>query len=137
MKTNLGYVNFLFHLFYYVDFHYTKRGDFIMGILNLVSLVLGIISWLLPISMLDKNDNKNINKQYILSMISLSCCIVSLFMQTIYNNYLVNIYDWSALLDTTPSLVIVEAILIFVTIILNILCIMKLSIRMDKNKEVK
>ncbi|WP_411167882.1 hypothetical protein ACH36K_12120 [Clostridium sp. MB05] len=88
-------------------------------LLNPASLVLGLISWILPVVNLmryKKNDNRN---WIVLSTISLSACAISLFFQILYTNHLVNIWDWTALMDITNSLVFVASVLIVVTIILN------------------
>ncbi|WP_291648418.1 hypothetical protein [Clostridium sp.] len=88
-------------------------------LLNPASLFLGLIAWILPIISLiqyKKNENKS---WIILSIISISSCTISLFLQIIYNNHLVQINDWSALMDMTDALVLVSAVLVVVTIILN------------------
>jgi cytochrome c oxidase subunit 4 len=88
--------------------------------LNLGSLIFGLIAWGSPIASLAKK-NKVENKNWAaLSMLSLTACIISLYMQIIYNNYLVRIEDWSALMDTTFGVVLVSGILLVVTVILNI-----------------
>ncbi|MBU6135322.1 MULTISPECIES: hypothetical protein [Clostridium] len=88
-------------------------------LLNPASLLLGLIAWILPIiSLMQYKENKN-KSWIILSIISISSCVISLFLQIIYNNHLVQINDWSALMDTTDALVFVSAVLIVVTIILN------------------
>lgn len=88
-------------------------------LLNPASLVLGLIAWILPVINLmqhKKHDNRN---WVVLSTISLSACAISLFFQILYTNHLVNICDWTALMDITNSLVFVASVLIVVTIILN------------------
>ncbi|GAA0084970.1 hypothetical protein UT300007_14090 [Clostridium sp. CTA-7] len=88
-------------------------------LLNPASFVLGLISWILPVVNLmryKKNDNRNWG---VLSTISLSACAISLFFQILYTNHLVNIWDWTALMDITNSLVFVASVLIVITIILN------------------
>ncbi len=88
-------------------------------LLNPASLLLGLIAWILPIiSLMQYKKHKN-KSWIILSIISISSCVISLFLQIIYNNHLVQINDWSALMDTTDALVLVSAVLIVVTIILN------------------
>lgn len=88
-------------------------------LLNPASLLLGLIAWILPIiSLMQYKENKN-KSWIILSIISISSCVISLFLQIIYNNHLVQINDWSALMDTTDALVFVSEVLIVVTIILN------------------
>ncbi|MDU4738752.1 hypothetical protein [Clostridium sp.] len=88
-------------------------------LLNPTSLLLGLIAWILPIINLIKFKKYENKSWIILSIISISSCVISLFLQIIYNNHLVQINDWSALMDTTDALVFVSAVLIVVTIILN------------------
>ena len=89
-------------------------------LLNPASLVLGLIAWILPILNIVQYKNNN-NNWGVFSMISLSMCSISIYFQIIYTNHLVNISDWSALMDTTNSLVFVTSVLIVVTITLNII----------------
>ena len=88
-------------------------------LLNLGSLVLGLIAWILPVVNLmryKKHDHKN---WVILSIMSISACAISLCFQIFYNNHLVKIEDWSALMDTTDAVVFVSSVLLIVTILLN------------------
>nr|WP_255726777.1 hypothetical protein [Sporosarcina sp. ACRSM] len=87
--------------------------------MNLGSLVLGLIAWLLPVVNLmhsKKHDNRN---WVVLSMMSLIACAISLSFQIIYNNHLVNIEDWSALMDTSGAVTFAASTLLIVTIFLN------------------
>lgn len=98
-----------------------KRGLDIVGLLNIGSLLLGLIAWILPIINLmriEKQENKN---WVVLSVISVSACAISLSFQIIYNYHLVKIEDWSALMDTTRAVVIATVVLLVFTLILNAL----------------
>ena len=89
------------------------------GWLNLGSLLLGLIAWILPVVNLvlhDKTDNRN---WIAFSVASVSTCAISLCMQLFYTDYLVKIEDWSALMDTSHAVAWVAALLLVVTIILN------------------
>ncbi|AFS78964.1 hypothetical protein Curi_c19600 [Gottschalkia acidurici 9a] len=86
-----------------------------IGLLNLGSLILGLVAWILPAINI-VHDNRN---WFTLSTISMSACAISLCFQIFYNNHLVKIEDWSALMDTTGALVFVASVLLIVTIILN------------------
>ncbi|WP_313756665.1 hypothetical protein [Tissierella sp.] len=90
-----------------------------MGLLNVGSLALGLIAWILPIISLVKSEKRNHDNWAILSVISISACAISLCFQIFYNNHLVKIADWSALMDTTGAVTFVSAVLLTVTIILN------------------
>lgn len=56
-----------------------------------------------------------------MSILSMSSCSISLCFQILYNHHLVEIQDWSALMDTTGALVLVSSVLVIVTIALNII----------------
>ncbi|KHF39278.1 hypothetical protein [Halalkalibacter okhensis] len=88
--------------------------------LNVGSLVLGLIAWILPVVnlMRDKKDVHR-NNWVALSIISISACAISLCFQIFYNYHLVMIEDWSAIMDTIGAVAFVSAVLLIVTIILN------------------
>ena len=95
-----------------------------MGLLNLGSLVLGLIAWILPIINLmryQKHENQN---WFILSIVSMSACAFSLSFQIFYNYHLVKIEDWAALMDTTGGVVVATIVLLFSTVILNAVTLM-------------
>ncbi|WP_100407624.1 hypothetical protein [Bacillus solitudinis] len=89
------------------------------GLLNLGSLVLGLMAWILPIVNLTR-DNKQENENWIaLSIISISACSISLCFQIFYTYHKVTVEDWGALMDTMYAVAFASAILLIVTIILN------------------
>ena len=88
------------------------------GWLNLGSLVLGLVAWILPILNLVKR-NKNHKNWALYLIVSTSACVISLFFQIAYHNYLVRIGDWAALMDTSGAVVLLTFILTVVTILLN------------------
>lgn len=90
-----------------------------IGWLNIGSLVLGLIAWLLPVVNLVRYILGKQRNWAILSILSISACAISLCFQIFYNNHLVKIEDWSALMDTTRAVAILSAVLLVVTIILN------------------
>lgn len=90
-----------------------------IALLNLSCLLLGLISWVIPIIniiIMKKISNKKI---YISMFISMSVCLVSIYFQSLYIKYLININDWTALMDIIGTSVVLEFILILVNIILN------------------
>lgn len=91
------------------------------GWLNFGSLVLGLIAWLLPIICLALSNNDLIKKWTYFSIASISACVISLFFQILYNDHLVQIEDWSALMDTSIAVVRLSFILVLVTIVLNVM----------------
>lgn len=90
-----------------------------IGWLNVGSLVLGLIAWLLPVVNLVGYIIGKQRNWAILSILSISACAISLCFQIFYNNHLVKIEDWSALMDTTGAVAILSAVLLVVTVILN------------------
>jgi len=89
------------------------------GLLNLGSLLLGLIAWLLPIINLVVRNNIKSNRWVVFSIASVSACAISLCMQLFYSAYLVRIADWSALRDTANYVAYVSLLLLAVTIALN------------------
>ncbi len=91
-----------------------------ISLLNLGSIVLGLIALILPvvnIMRFKKYDQKN------LSIMSISACAISLLFQIFYNYHLVKIGDWSALMDTMGAVTFVAAVLLFITIALNVIAL--------------
>ncbi|GAF15135.1 hypothetical protein JCM19046_177 [Bacillus sp. JCM 19046] len=89
------------------------------GWLNIASLVLGLVAWIVPIIYLMK-QNKEKNKRWGLTLIvSMSACLMSICFQLLYNDYLVRIEDWSALMDTSKGSVRLSFLLAVGTIFLN------------------
>lgn len=99
------------------------------GWLNIGSLVLGLVAWSIPVSSLLNKVKKEENIA-LKSMISLVACAIALWFQLAYNNHLVQIQDWGALDDTTSTLNWVAAILLVVTIVLNIVLISREKIKL-------
>lgn len=103
-----------------------------VGFLNLGSLVLGVIAILLPICSLLSTNKKVQNYKLIFCTLSFSACAISISFQLFYNNHLVKIEDWSALMDITSSSVFAVTILLISTILLN-----TLTIIINRDKTVK
>ncbi|MEK3994624.1 hypothetical protein MKY29_07695 [Psychrobacillus sp. FSL K6-2365] len=90
------------------------------GWLNIGSLVLGLVAWIIPIINLAVGK-KQMNKKWIaLTIISFSACAISICLQIFYNLYLVNIKDWSALSEM-HGVAVASTVLVIVTILLNAL----------------
>ena len=89
------------------------------GLLNLGSLVLGLIAWIIPIVNLMRDKQQKNQNWVALSVISISACSISLCFQIFYAYHKVTVEDWSALMDTMYAVVFASAILVIITIILN------------------
>ena len=91
------------------------------GLLNLGSLLFGVIAWILPVINLAEPNKKACKKWIVFSVISLSACAISLCMQIFYHAYLVRIEDFGALMDISGAMAIVCLVLLVVTITLNVI----------------
>ncbi len=89
------------------------------ALLNLGSLIFGIIAWILPVFNLMQYNKARHGRWAILSAVSLSACAVSLCMQIFEVNHRVKIQDWSALMDTSHAMASAATVLLVVTMILN------------------
>ena len=94
-----------------------------MGYLNIGQMLFVVIALILPIYCLVKT-RKN---WAFLSIISLSFAGVSLCLRLLYNDYLVHIEDWSALMDISNITTIISVVLFVFVMSLN-------SIVYHKNK---
>ncbi|WP_047983206.1 hypothetical protein [Ornithinibacillus californiensis] len=88
-----------------------------VGLLNIGSLLLGLMAWILPIISLTQSKNR---KWVTFPILSISACAISLFFQLFYNYHLVKIEDWSALMDTTGAVVFAAVVLLTGTVVLNV-----------------
>jgi cytochrome c oxidase subunit 4 len=96
-----------------------------MIFVSLGSIVLGLIAWFLPIVSLAKHAKSESKNWIIFSMLSIGACATSLLLRIVYQNHLVNIEDWSAIMDTTRAEVILGSGLLAVTLLLNAIHIVK------------
>jgi cytochrome c oxidase subunit 4 len=90
-----------------------------MPYLNLGSLILGLIAWILPVVNIVKVKKNNGKLWIVFSVSSVGACAISLFMQIVNQNYLVK-NDLPALMDTSYGLAVVSSVLFAVTLVLNI-----------------
>lgn len=95
------------------------------SLLNLGSLIFGVISWIIPTTLLIRGRDaiKTRTKGMFYSFSSAS---IAIFMQILYTKHLVDISDWSALMVTQGGVVLAVSILLIVLIALNSL-MLKLS----------
>ena len=83
--------------------------------LNVGSLVLGLLAWTLPVVSFVKLRKNGLT----LAVMSMGACALSLSFQIFYHYHLVQIGDWSAIMDITGSTAFASAVLIIVTMFLN------------------
>lgn len=88
------------------------------GWLNVGSLLLGLIAWIIPVVNIMRNNYDERNSA-LSCIFSIGACGISLCLQIFYNRYLVQIEDWSALMDIVDSVSLVSAVLLIITLGLN------------------
>jgi glucose uptake protein GlcU len=87
--------------------------------LNVGSLVLGLIAWILPVVALMQSNKQERRNWVVLCVLSLSACAISLCLQIFYTHYLMTA-DWTALLDTMGAVAYAAGVLLIFTILLNV-----------------
>lgn len=86
---------------------------------NILSVVLVLMSWAIPLILIVKNkNNKSIGKYQIMSM---TFCATAFILQFLDINSRVTNGDFTALMDTMGALICVSIISLIITISLNIL----------------
>ncbi|GAB4074461.1 hypothetical protein GCM10028778_19640 [Barrientosiimonas marina] len=92
------------------------------GWLNIGSLILGLVAWIIPMINIAANKKQKNKKWIALSIIiSFSACVIAICFQIFYNLYLVNIEDFAALADTMRGVAVASTVLAIFTILLNAL----------------
>ena len=94
--------------------------DKMEGLLNLGSLIFGLIAWTLPTIILAKKASTQSQTMMIFLIGSLMSCLLALYLQIVFGNYLIRIEDWAALRDTTDAVKLVSGVLVLITIVFNI-----------------
>jgi cytochrome c oxidase subunit 4 len=100
------------------------------GLSHVGSIIFGIVAWALPIINLKQKDAYSLKKTILMIIFSLLSCMIALYLQLLFKNYLVVIGDWAALDDTVYVFEIAAGILLVGTIGLNFWSLS--SIRLDK-----
>ncbi|MGL4913701.1 MAG: hypothetical protein ACRC3Y_14870 [Romboutsia sp.] len=96
----------------------------IFGWLTTGSILFGLISIIVPIINLMRQDKGAVSNLGVFSGISISACAISLCMQIFYANHLVQIEDFTAMMDIFGTVASVSALLLLATITLNIITYM-------------
>ena len=89
-----------------------------IGWLNIASLILGLIAWILPTINLLKHESPS-RSWMTLTFLSFSACSISLVFQIFSISEWVKVNDWTALMDTIGAIMTASSILIIGTIVLN------------------
>lgn len=93
--------------------------------LNIGSLIFGLISCIIPIIGIMQRKKSSVRKKLTSLIVSFSACGISLCMQIFNIDHLVKIEDLTAIMDTSSAVAFVSLILLLGTIILNLLSVAK------------
>lgn len=97
-------------------------------IYNLGSICLGLAAWMFGYWAIRRTIlRKDIKASYTCSMISFGMCIFSLLFQLMEVGNRVDIEDLSAIYDTINAVIFAAKVLITVTLILNIVALVKIK----------
>lgn len=102
------------------------------ALLNVASLGLGIISWVLPIIAIFYLKKKNYKRVRNLAILSISLTVISIYFQVLYTNHLVKIGDWIAIEDTNGGVVFACTVLLAITFALNFINLLIMKFRKNK-----
>jgi len=89
-------------------------------LLNAASLILGLAAWISPFVALGTRGRMWQFGMWAAG--SFLCCSLALLLQIFYQWRLVEIKDWSAIMDTIGGVALVGSFLVAVTVAINIVC---------------
>lgn len=90
------------------------------GMLNLGSLACGLAGWVVP-WLPGARRTPVVSRQYLRGLVSMGLCALALWFQICYQRHLVDIQDWSALMDTSGAVAGISAFLLVSTLLDNLL----------------
>ena len=90
------------------------------GWLNLGSVALGLAGWIVPWFSLVEKSRAGLVGRGLWHVVSLGCCALALWLQICCQRHLVEIQDWSALLDTAGAVGKVSGFLLVTTLLDNL-----------------
>jgi len=86
------------------------------GICNLLALLFGLTAWVLPLL----GIWKNCRGEWV-STVSMALCALALSSHFFYVEHLVQIEDWSALMDTRSGSLLAVEVLLIGAVLVNVL----------------
>ena len=101
-----------------------RRFILMFGLLNLGSFLFGLASWIIPlVPLVTKKfaDGRSMKAMFF----SFMSVIIAFMMQMLSTKHLVDIEDWSALMDTQCGVVLAGSVLSIIVLILNSLMLYK------------
>lgn len=95
------------------------------GWMNLASLALGLLAWMLPVAATVRTAARPRAPHPALPLIwvSFAACAAALYLQLRYHAHLSHIEDVAAFLDTAQAAAFASAVLLCVTLALNVLAL--------------
>ncbi len=90
------------------------------GMLNLGSIVLGLVGWVLPVLHVDQLVKGKRGLGHSAHTLSMGACALALWFQICYNEHLVDIGDWGAIEDTIDAVRKVCPFLLITTLLVNL-----------------
>lgn len=87
--------------------------------LNIGSILLGLVAWAIPVAAICGKKHR--------PGLSFALCSISLAFQIFYTQHLVSIGDWSAIEDTHYAVTLAAAVLLTITVVLNLIALKKKS----------
>lgn len=100
--------------------------------LNLISLALGILAWVLPFVTMAMTEQRQQQSKFKVSFISITACATAIYCQLQYQAHLMLIEDVSAWMDTIDVSVFVSMVLLIGTVLLNVFVLLICKARVYK-----
>lgn len=85
---------------------------------NVGSILFGLLAWILPLVALWGRGKKPMIRA-LLTHSSVAACALALFLQILNSKRLVDLGEWSSLMDTQGAVAFVSGVLLAVTAVLN------------------
>ena len=100
---------------------YEKGKNMFYDILNVLSLILAMLSLVMPFESYYKYKSGNRNKGMKLILIGFSSAVLVLFFQIMYLSHLVKINDIESVVNNLPIIEVVLIVFVVLTLIMNFL----------------
>lgn len=90
------------------------------GTYSLISLFLGLAGWAIPAAQIARLAKHKKGLGRLAPVLSMGACCLAIWFQICYDEHLVNIEDWSALMDAIPAVRRISLFLLITTFLLNL-----------------
>lgn len=105
------------------------------GMLNLGSIALRLAGWAIPLVQAGRLAKGNRGLGRYAHILSMGACCLAIWFQICYDEHLVDIGDWSALMDTIGAVRMVSIFLLVTTLLLNLAVAFGESVMDEQIKE--